>query len=179
MSILVTRFIGALILHLQLESEVLQAKNFIKVTIHRVRPWNKAIPMIFVALMQLTVSLLTEMLNILVICSLTKLSEIIVNCVQFQMIAQIDNYYAKSQKNSFLLALVQRTSIHMCADDQDKKQVKEKLVAWYHHAFYFFLDIIHKCLRIFYSAFYFYFTPYLVIYLSFVIGESKNQENKP
>lgn len=173
MNILIVRYICALILHLQLEGEVLQSLEFIKLIIHKVKPWKKVVPMMCVALMQFVSSLLTEFLNILLICSMTDLSDIIVNCVQFQMIAQIDDFYAGSQKNSFLLNLMRNSSLEICWTAEDKKRVEEKIVTLYHKVFFVGMKILYKAIRIFYSAVYFYFTPYLVVILSFVITENK------
>ena len=98
--ILITRFICAIILHLQIEGEVLQAIKMMKFTIYRTGSWNRRLPQFLVATMQLFGALSTEIVNLFLMCSFTESTEVIMNLLAFAIIAEIDDLYAKSLKNS-------------------------------------------------------------------------------
>ena len=87
---------------------MLQGINLMKFTLYRVTSWRKKGPMFAISLMQLIGALMTEGLNILAICSMTDEGDIIMNFVQFGIIAEIDNFYAKTLKNSFLLEILKK-----------------------------------------------------------------------
>ena len=70
-SILVTRYLCAVILHLAIEGEVEQAINMMKFTLYRTGSWNRRIPMFLVAVMQLLGAICTETVNMILICKFT------------------------------------------------------------------------------------------------------------
>jgi hypothetical protein len=75
--ILITRYLCAVILHLNIEGEVEQAINMMKFTLYRTGGWNRRIPMFCVALMQLLGALFTETINMVLICMFSSNTEII------------------------------------------------------------------------------------------------------
>jgi hypothetical protein len=75
--IIAVRFICALALHLQIEGEVLQAMNIIKLSIYKTSKWAKRGPMFFIGMMQLSAAIVTEVLNIVQICTTSKINDII------------------------------------------------------------------------------------------------------
>ena len=77
MNIIVVRFICALALHLQIGGEVLQAIQFMKISLYKITSWKKRLPMFLVSMMQLIGAIATEGLNIALICSTDQISEII------------------------------------------------------------------------------------------------------
>lgn len=97
---MITRFICAIILHLQIEGEVNQAIKMMKFTIYRTGGWNRRVPQFLVALMQLIGAILTEVINMILMCSFTQSIDVIMNLLAFGIIAEIDDLYAKSLKNS-------------------------------------------------------------------------------
>lgn len=104
---MVTRYICAVILHLSIEGEVLQAISMMKFTLYRTGNWKSRIPMFCIASMQLTGAICTETINMILICQLYSNTDIIQNLLAFGIIAEIDDYYAASLKNSFPRALQQ------------------------------------------------------------------------
>jgi hypothetical protein len=102
---MVTRYICAVILHLSIEGEVNQAINMMKFTLYRTGSWKRRTPMFLVASMQLIGALCTETVNMLIICKFSSSTDIIQNLLAFGIIAEIDDLYALSLKNSFPRAL--------------------------------------------------------------------------
>ncbi len=100
-----TRYICAVILHLTIEGEVEQGINMMKFTLYRTGNLNIRIPMFCVAFMQLAGALCTETVNMFMICNLSSSIQIIQNLLAFSIIAEIDDLYAMSLKNSFPRAL--------------------------------------------------------------------------
>ena len=89
-----TRYLCAVILHLNIEPEIEQAINMMKFTLYRTGSWNRRIPMFFVALMQLLGAICTEIVNMILICMLSTNKDIIQNLLAFGIIAEIDDFYA-------------------------------------------------------------------------------------
>jgi hypothetical protein len=77
MMIIAVRFICALALHLQIEGEVLQAMNFLNLSIYKTSKWQKRGPMFSIGMMQLIAAIASEVLNIVQICTTPKIDEII------------------------------------------------------------------------------------------------------
>jgi hypothetical protein len=75
--IVLVRFICALALHLQIEGEVLQAIQIMKLSLYKISTWRKRLFMFAIGLMQLTAAIATEGLNIIQICSTFKINDII------------------------------------------------------------------------------------------------------
>jgi hypothetical protein len=75
--IVLVRFICALALHLQIEGEVLQAIQIMKLSLYKISTWRKRLHMFAIGLMQLTGAIATEGLNIIQICSTFKINDII------------------------------------------------------------------------------------------------------
>jgi hypothetical protein len=81
MIIISVRFICALALHLQIEGEVLQAMNFLKISIYKTSNQHKRMAMFSIGMMQLSAAIATEALNIVQISMTIKIKEIIANFV--------------------------------------------------------------------------------------------------
>jgi hypothetical protein len=67
-SILVTRFLCAIILHLQIEGEVAQSISMMKFTYYRTGGWDRRLPQFLVALMQFLGAAATEAVNMYLMC---------------------------------------------------------------------------------------------------------------
>lgn len=104
--VIITRLACAIILHLQISGEVCQAIKLMKFTIYRTASWNRRLPQFWVAFMQLVGALLTEGLCIYLMCKQSEPGEIIMNLLAFAVIAEIDDFYAKSLANHFGRELV-------------------------------------------------------------------------
>lgn len=66
--ILLTRFICAIILHLQIEPEICQSINLMRFSLYRTGNAGRKFPQFSVALMQFIGAMCTEIINMLVIC---------------------------------------------------------------------------------------------------------------
>jgi hypothetical protein len=164
-SILVTRYLCAVILHLAIEGEVEQAINMMKFTLYRTGSWNRRIPMFLVAVMQLLGAICTETVNMILICMFPSNTDIIQNLLAFNIIAEIDDYYAASLKNSFPRALQQKGSLSFSKlgkDDHDPLEINK---SWVSKG----LQWVYRTCQMCYDSFYFYFMPFLVLYLTFVL----------
>ena len=83
----VVRLMCALALHMLIEPEVFQAIQMIKFSLYRCNNLELRNYQICVALMQLFGALLTEFVNLILICDLTSAKDIVMNFVQFATIS--------------------------------------------------------------------------------------------
>jgi len=98
--ILLTRFICAIILHLQIEPEICQSINLMRFSLYRTGNAGRKFPQFSVALMQFIGAICTEIINMLVICREINPSEIVQNLLAFGVICQIDDFYVETLKNN-------------------------------------------------------------------------------
>ena len=86
------------------------------------------------------------------------------NLVAFGVIAQIDDFYADSLKNSFLKKIVSKGSLNFQSlqnkpfNSLDINKLPQSKV----------LHFIYKLIRAIYDSVYFYFCPFLVVIVSFL-----------
>ncbi len=66
--ILLSRFICAIILHLQIEPKICQSINLMRFSLERTANASRKLPQFLVALMQFVASIATEIINMFVIC---------------------------------------------------------------------------------------------------------------
>ena len=90
-----------------------------------------------------------------------QVTEIVTNLVQFAIIAELDDIYALSIKNNFLVKLVEETSL-------DFSQIKNNAIykrsgRWSKCGYY----LTYKLSKTIYESFYYYFAPMTVIFISF------------
>lgn len=110
--LIITRFLCALILHLQIEGEVSQSIKIMKFTYYRTGGWNRRFPQFVIAFMQLFGAVSTEIINIILICQQDTSKEIIMNLLAFSVIAEIDDFYAGTLKNSLMVHLIEEGKIN-------------------------------------------------------------------
>jgi hypothetical protein len=91
--ILLTRFICAIILHLQIEPKICQSINLMRFSFNRTANAARKFPQFTVALMQFTAAMATEIINMVVICIETDPSNIVQNLLAFGVICLIDDFY--------------------------------------------------------------------------------------
>ena len=119
MTIIVSRFICALVLHMQLEGKVLQGMQFIKFAIFKITSWRKRFPMLLVSMMQLCVAITFEVLMIIQICSTNKISEIILSFIMFGIIAEIDYWFSQTIQYRFFMRLLKESEIVIQPTEED------------------------------------------------------------
>jgi hypothetical protein len=84
----------------------------------------------------------------------------------FGVIAEIDDFYAQSLKNSFAKALQQSSTISFSKlgkDNHDPLEINKSYISR------FVLQSIYRFWQLFYDSFYFYFMPFLVLFLTYVL----------
>lgn len=103
-----------------------------KFTFHRTGSWNRRIPMILVAFMQIFVAISTETVNMIIICMSPENMDILQCLLIFNIIAEIDDFYAKRLKNSFPHKLQQKGSLSFSMlgnDDNDPLEINKTWVS--------------------------------------------------
>lgn len=65
-----------------------------KYTLYKTASWSRRIPQFIVAVMQLNGALLTEAINIYLMCNFTESKDVIMNLLAFVVISQIDDFYS-------------------------------------------------------------------------------------
>jgi hypothetical protein len=83
-------------LHIRLETEVRQGLNMIRYLINHSNEFSSTFGPFLVAQMQLSAALLTEIINICLICGQKSIMDSIINFIALGAISEIDNYYANS-----------------------------------------------------------------------------------
>jgi hypothetical protein len=109
---------------------------------------------------------LTETINILSICALENTKEVIMNFIALGVIADIDNYYLTALPHSPLKdRLEEPFEIKTMSREIDfsSRDFKSKVVR-----------LIYRGFRIIEVAFYYYFTPFSVVFITYLVGGKNN-----
>jgi len=136
-----------------------------------------AAPML-VALMQFSGAFLTESINIVSICSLENSKEVIMNFIALGVIAEIDNYYLSALPPSDLKERLEQPF--------PIKNLSGKIRFWDRNYKTKIVCCIYKIIKIFEVSIYYYFTPFIVLILTYLIAgqnvdtvSSSKPENAP
>ncbi len=86
--------------------------------------------------------------------------------MQFGIIAQIDDLYANSLKNSFFMKVLIESEIDIHSTEEDKRKSVECNTHCGYSILHYAMIGFYRLVKILYSSFYFYFAPYTVIILS-------------
>jgi hypothetical protein len=132
----------------------------------RERAFTGTLAPLCVALMQLVGATLTETINILSICALENSKEVIMNFIALGIIAEIDNYYLSALPPSPLKERLQ---------EPFAIKAKSREIGWARR------DCESKWVRSVYRAFRiievacgYYFTPFSVVFLTYLVGGRKD-----
>ena len=93
-SIFVTRYIVAIMLHLQICCEIRQAIGFTKYLAENADKFSARLAPFFIAQMQILGAIFTELMNLCLICGQNDIMSCIMNFIALGCISQIDNFYA-------------------------------------------------------------------------------------
>ena len=94
-----TRFICTILLHFKLEKEIRVSLSMIKYFANQRTLFDETNHPFYLSVMKLTGAILTEIVNILLICKQTTIMDAVMNFIALEVIAEIDNLYAESLKN--------------------------------------------------------------------------------
>jgi len=123
-----------------------------------------------VALMQFFGAVFTETINILSICSLENTKEVIMNFIALGVIAEIDNYYLSALPPSELKCRLE--------EPFEIKILSKELKFWERDFKTKFVRCVYKFLRVFEVSFYYYFTPFIVLILTYLIAGQKEHKHQ-
>lgn len=87
MKILVTRFLCAIILHINLEGEVRKSLNMLNHSLFYTKRAHRKVPQVLIALMNFNGTFLCEAANLLLLCTIADPQDIIVNMISYMVIA--------------------------------------------------------------------------------------------
>ena len=116
--------------------------------------------------MQMFGAAFTETVNMIQISKLDETSEIIQNLLAFGIIAEIDDCFAQSLKDSFPAALQKNGKLSFKKlggpeDDVDDLEINRSTMSR-------FLIGIYRICKLAYESVYFYFMPFMVILITFL-----------
>ena len=117
---------------------------------------------VMVSLMQFFGALLTEIINILSICSLSDTKEVVMNFIALGVISQIDNFYLVALPSSPLKERLKEpiiVSAHSKNIEISHRNRESTCVYWTFKTFHFFE-----------ASIYYYFTPFIVLILTYLIA---------
>ena len=116
-----------------------------------------------IAIMQFIGAFFTEIINILVICSLPTIMEIIMNFIALGAISEIDNYYLASLSICPLKCALEEPLIVT----RKGRELNER--PWKP----MFVHVIYRALRVFQVSFYYYFTPFLAVIFTYLVAGTR------
>lgn len=156
----------------QKELEILQAqfqqeKEDVQVTI--TFTFTHRVPPMFIALMQMVAAIFTEVINIAVISCSNTVMDVVMDYIALGIIAEIDDLFAE-QMQLRLIKNIQSEDAwtpFKCYSDSDLPYSRRR--CWNKVAFFFF-----KIIKAFYSAFYYYFFPFCIIYMNYGFSLTQN-----
>jgi len=89
--------------------------------------------------------------------------------VQYIIISELDDIYAKSLKDNFFMDLLKVSSIKMNSTKQESLEIdEENKTSKFAYCINLTMNGFYKLIKIFYSSFYFYYGPYTVLVLSMI-----------
>ena len=116
---LVLQFACIVILHIQLQGEVLQALNFINYGLYAQDISRKhSVWILIIALMQMSGALLTEFLNLVNIFSQESSKGIITELIAFGVIAEVDDFFAQGINSRLKQEAFDDNTKFMVQDDE-------------------------------------------------------------
>jgi len=118
-------------------------------------------PPLFIALMQITAAIFTEIINIAVISQSNTTIEVIMDYIALGIIAEIDTLFADRIQMHIFKSIKESENWHPYKQYRDKELKSRRDCC---NKTYF---IIFKVFKLIYACFYFYFFPFLVIYMNY------------
>jgi len=116
--------------------------------------------MIVISLMQFLGAILTEMINIFLICQQDSVQNVIMNFIALGVIAEIDNIYAGTLYNNESKKEIEDGTVTLMINDK-KPACPIYTSRWLPSTW------VHGLLRLFYECYYYYFMPFSVLVISF------------
>ena len=89
LNIIVTRFLCAMILHINIEGEVRKSLNMVNHALFFTQKTTRKLPQVSIALMNFFGTFLCEAANVLLLCTIGNSQDIIINMIAFMVIAEI------------------------------------------------------------------------------------------
>ncbi|CDW87155.1 UNKNOWN [Stylonychia lemnae] len=162
LNILVTRFLSAIILHINIESNMRRALNMMNYALLTTKKWYRKYPQIAVALMYFFGTFTCEFANLLLLCTIDNAQDIIINMIAFMVVADIQEFYSNSLQNSPLRESTPQQELEIKSwKESDNKFGLLGVLTF----------LLYKIIRMFYVAFYYYFMPFAVVFLSFLVTQ--------
>jgi len=164
-SVMIVRVVCAIILHIQLQDEIRQSIALLKHLYHNYDTFTEHVAPCLIALMQFTVGIYTELINIFVICQSNDTMTCMMNFVVLAIIANIDDYYAAA-RSEFALRAAIRDEITTYKGGEKGEEGGSLFSLRNLVVFPLF-----KVLKGFFVAFYFYFFFFLALVLSYLASK--------
>ena len=182
--ILFARFICASILHLSLIDEVYAGLDMMKYCLNHEYRFASLGTAWFVGFLQASIVLAVEFVNIIIILTSFKPTNIVFNFIALAIIAEFDNYVYESLRNESMkklldnevndkILVIRHTTSKRCKDNELSTVADEngdlrplKVVYKNRSCLSKTLYCIYKVYRLLYVSLYFYFFPFSVIILS-------------
>lgn len=162
LNILVTRFLCAIILHINIEGEVRQSLNMLNHSLFFTKRVGRQLPQVLIALMNFGGTFLCEAANILLLCTIGNAQDIIINMIAFMVIAQIQYYYAKSLQNDAIKEEVKAATL----------QIKDEIGEAKLRSSDWLIYLVYRTIKTFYDCLYFYFLPFSIVLITFLTSNS-------
>lgn len=126
-----------------------------------------------IALFQFTTALTTEVVSLWLIATQNDVMDVIMNFVALAVISEIDNMFLDAVRDQYLKTYFDENPHDfepvIVVDDAEVTIRERNCLNKLLYMFYILLDFFHK-------TFYFYFFPFLAIYLNFYVAGSVNCE---
>ncbi|TNV72290.1 hypothetical protein FGO68_gene10053 [Halteria grandinella] len=165
--IFITRYVCAILLHLQLLNEIKQSLDMQKYLANHTEQFSSRLAPYLIALMQLFGALFTEVINLCLICGQSSIMDVIINFIALGAISQIDDFYANSLSYCPVKeALENPIVVKNRSRDISFRDRNAKSKA---------IRLLYRFFRILYASAYFYFMPFITLIFTYLVGGTADQ----
>ena len=144
-----------------------RALNMMNYAILSTKAGYRKYPQVFIALMMFFGTFFCEAANLLLLCTIDNPQDITINMIAFMVVAEIQNFYSNSLQNFPLREKTPEVELEVKSWKESDNRFGLLGVITF---------LVYKILKAFYECFYYYFMPFAVVFLTFLItnGDSEH-----
>ena len=145
-----------MLLHIELCNEVKQAIFMLKYLNDYPEKFTKTFPPLLIAMMQLTSGIFSEVVNIVMLATRHDVIHCLEHFVAFEILTHIDDLYAEALPHFPLKDAIHKPLYYEAKLTFNERSFAQKIVR-----------VFYKTVIVVYQSVYYYFTPFLILYLPY------------
>jgi len=151
-----TQLLACMLLHIELCNEVKQAIFMLKYLNDYPEKFTKTFPPLLIAMMQLTSGIFSEIVNIVMLATRHDVIHCLEHFVAFEILTHIDDLYAEALPHFPLKKEIETSLYYDIKRPFKERSFSQKIVR-----------VFYKTVIVVYQSVYYYFTPFLILYLPY------------